>query len=52
MTLSLPKTGLLPEKTGNLLPRDTGIPKAVYTKIDLDYRNPFGINFRVNLKSR
>jgi NAD(P)H-hydrate epimerase len=52
MPLALPKTGLLPEKTGTLLLDDVGIPEAVYTKIDLDYRYPFGNNYRLILKMR
>ncbi len=32
MTLALPKTGLVPEKTGALFLADIGIPEAVYLK--------------------
>jgi NAD(P)H-hydrate epimerase len=49
MTLALPKTGLLPEKTGKLFLADIGIPEAVYSKMDLDYTPPFGDRYRVSL---
>ncbi len=33
LTLALPKTGLLPEKTGRLVLADIGIPLAVFRKL-------------------
>ncbi|RMG68019.1 MAG: NAD(P)H-hydrate epimerase [Calditrichaeota bacterium] len=51
LTLALPKTGLLPEKTGKLLLADIGIPPGVYKRLGLDYRPPFGPRFRVPLVS-
>ncbi len=45
LTLALPKTGLLPELTGELFLADIGIPKKVYDKIGIEYTNPFGNNF-------
>lgn len=47
MTLALPKTGLLPQKTGDLWLADIGIPVAVYRQLDIDYNPPFGKRFRV-----
>ncbi|MFQ5752049.1 MAG: NAD(P)H-hydrate epimerase [bacterium] len=49
MTLALPKTGLLPQKTGALFLADIGIPPGVYQKIGLQYVPPFGNRFRVPL---
>ena len=49
MTLALPKTGLLPEKTGDLWLADIGIPDAVYRQVGIDYVSPFGKRFRVPL---
>ncbi len=42
MTLALPKTGLLPERTGELFLADIGIPEAVYRRMGLNYIAPFG----------
>lgn len=44
MTLALPKTGLLPGKTGKLVLADIGIPKGTYAweTLQLNYRAPFG----------
>jgi NAD(P)H-hydrate epimerase len=50
MTLALPKTGLLPEKTGTLLLADIGIPAAVYHRMKLEYNSPFGPRFYVPLQ--
>jgi NAD(P)H-hydrate epimerase len=47
LTLALPKTGLLPEKTGKLFLADIGIPAAVYYKMKLKYNSPFGPRFYV-----
>ena len=49
MTLALPKTGLLPDKTGALFLADIGIPEAVYAKMRLNYTYPFAHRFRVPL---
>ncbi len=42
MTLALPKTGLLAEKTGELVLADIGIPEGVYCRMGLNYIAPFG----------
>jgi NAD(P)H-hydrate epimerase len=49
ITLALPKTGLLPEKTGELYLADLGIPGAAYRRLRLEYLNPFGPDFIVRL---
>jgi len=49
LTLALPKSGLLPELTGELFLADLGIPKKVYDKIGIDYENPFENDFIVKL---
>lgn len=51
MTLALPKTGLLPKKTGELMLADIGIPAGAYAweSLQLDYEPPFGDLFRVPL---
>lgn len=51
LTLALPKTGLLPELTGELFLADLGIPKKVYDKIGIDYENPFGKKFIIKIYS-
>jgi len=50
LTLALPKTGLLKEKSGNLLLGDIGIPKIVYDKVGIEYHSPFEDRFIVPLK--
>ena len=52
MTLALPKTGLLPDKTGELILADIGIPPGAYVKktLQLKYTPPFGKHFRIPLK--
>ena len=50
LTLALPKTGLLPELTGDLFLADIGIPGKVYEKIGISYINPFGKRFFTRLK--
>jgi NAD(P)H-hydrate epimerase len=52
MTLALPKTGLLPEKTGELFLADIGIPAATYRRLNLKYEDPFGARFWVPIQSR
>ena len=49
MTLALPKTGLLPKKTGDLFLADIGIPAAVYHQMGLDYSSPFDGRYCVPL---
>ncbi len=41
LTLALPKTGLYPDKCGEIILADIGIPKVVYEKIGLKYNSPF-----------
>jgi NAD(P)H-hydrate epimerase len=52
MTLALPKTGLLPERTGELFLADIGIPEGVYRRMRLDYTAPFGGGLWVRLDRR
>ncbi|MEM9486563.1 MAG: NAD(P)H-hydrate epimerase [Cyanobacteria bacterium P01_F01_bin.116] len=51
MTLALPKTGLLPEKTGELWLADIGIPPGAYAwkSLQFPYTSPFGDRYRVPL---
>lgn len=49
MTLALPKTGLLPEITGDLYLADIGIPAKVYEKLKIDYQPPFEEKYYVKL---
>ena len=53
MTLALPKTGLLPEKTGELILADIGIPPGAYSwqTLQLKYSPPFGDRFRIPLQT-
>jgi NAD(P)H-hydrate epimerase len=50
MTLALPKTGLLPDKTGDLILADIGIPRATFERVGVSYTSPFGNRFRVALR--
>lgn len=50
LTLALPKTGLVPEKTGELLLADIGIPDRVYSKVGLEYQPIFGCRYYVPLE--
>lgn len=50
LTLALPKTGLIPEKTGELFLADIGIPEAVYKKLDFQYVNPFDDRYIIPLR--
>lgn len=52
MTLALPKTGLLPENTGELFLADIGIPEETYHRLGLSYTSPFADRFRVPLTWR
>ena len=49
LTLALPKTGLLPDLTGDLFLADIGIPKKVYDRIGINYTNPFGNQYLVKI---
>lgn len=49
MTLALPKTGLVPARTGELQLADLGIPRAVYEALGISYRAPFEAAHRVAL---
>lgn len=50
MTLALPKTGLVPEKTGDLWLADIGIPEEACRRIGIECASsPFGNRFRVPL---
>lgn len=50
MTLALPKVGLLSQSAGSLYLADLGIPKAVYTRLGLDYQCPFDDRHYVALR--
>jgi len=52
MTLALPKSGLLPDKTGDLILADIGIPRATFERAGVSYTSPFGNRFRVPLTRR
>lgn len=52
MTLALPKTGLLPQRTGHLFVADIGIPEQTYRRLGLSYVTPFGKGFWVPLTCR
>ncbi|PKP01890.1 MAG: NAD(P)H-hydrate epimerase [Bacteroidetes bacterium HGW-Bacteroidetes-9] len=45
LTLALPKTGLLPELSGELYVADIGIPHEVYNRLKISYNPPFGRDF-------
>lgn len=50
MALALPKTGLHPERTGELYLADIGIPEAVCRRLRPNYQVPFGAAYWVRLK--
>ncbi|MBI1956758.1 MAG: NAD(P)H-hydrate epimerase [Acidobacteria bacterium] len=52
LTLALPKTGLLPEKTGEMFLADIGIPEGTYRKLGLNYISPFSNRSWVRLVPR
>lgn len=52
MTLALPKTGLLPQRTGQLFLADIGIPVQTYRRLGLSYVNPFAKDFWMPLTCR
>lgn len=41
MTLALPKTGLVPGRTGELFLADIGIPDDAYRRLEMNYTSPF-----------
>ncbi len=47
LTLALPKTGLVPEKTGKLFLADIGIPEKVFLRLGISYQSPFDQRYRV-----
>ena len=47
MTLGLPKTGLLPNLTGELYLADIGIPSETYRILEIPYHTPFDRRFYV-----
>jgi NAD(P)H-hydrate epimerase len=49
LTLALPKTGLLPELSGELYVADIGIPARVFQKLNLSYTPPFGNRYYVKI---
>jgi NAD(P)H-hydrate epimerase len=52
MTLALPKTGLVPEKTGVLFLADVGIPVDAYRRMGLTVLAPWGKRFWTRLTCR
>ncbi len=52
LTLALPKTGLRPEKTGDLCLADIGVPARAFQSLGVHYSQPFGPGFRVPLEWR
>jgi NAD(P)H-hydrate epimerase len=52
MTLALPKTGLLPNTTGDLFLADIGIPQETYQRMQTKYVNPFGKRYRLRLAAK
>jgi len=52
LTLALPKTGLLPEETGNLILADIGLPAQIYRRLGLNYAPPFAADYLVALRTR
>jgi len=51
MTLGLPKTGLLPELTGQLSLADMGVPLNTITGLGISYTPPFGVDFVVPMRA-
>ena len=52
MTRALPKSGLVPDKTGHLILADIGLPRETYYRAGVPYTAPFGDRFRVQLTRR
>ena len=49
LSLALPKTGLSPEKCGEIMLADIGIPQFVYEKIGIKYTSPFSDSYFVSI---
>ncbi len=49
VTLALPKTGLLPERTGALYLGDIGIPEGTFRGANINYVSPFGASYVIPL---
>ena len=49
LTLALPKTGLLPHRTGALYLSDIGIPSSTFRRASIQYRSPFGASYIIAL---
>lgn len=52
LTLALPKIGIYPEKCGEILLADIGIPKVVYEKIGIKYTSPFSDSYFVAISPK
>lgn len=50
ITLALPKTGLHPEKCGEIILADIGIPATVFNKAGINYSSPFRGTFYINIE--
>jgi len=50
ITLALPKKGLYPEKCGEIILADIGIPATVFNKAGINYSSPFSRTFYVNIE--
>ena len=50
ITLALPKMGLSPEKCGEIILADIGIPSTVFEKAGINYSSPFSSTFYVNIE--
>ena len=50
ITLALPKTGLYPEKCGEIILADIGIPATVFNKAGINYSSPFSSTFYINIE--
>ncbi len=51
LTLALPKTGLLPERTGALYLADIGIPEQTFRRLNIDYVSPFRTSYVIPLQA-
>ena len=51
LTLALPKTSLLPDRTGALYLADIGIPVSVYQKVGILFDPPFDQRYVIPLSS-
>lgn len=49
LTLALPKTGLAHRTAGDVWLADIGIPRATYERAGVNYVDPFGARYRVQL---